>query len=174
MQSSSYGIGCADCDTARLGLGYLRGGMGDDGGDPTIVDVVPPELPAISASDCAFGGVYPNCNASPYAPSLTTSPLTVAATGAPVSSGNSALDNALASIAAQWTKIAGQTIAPQTTITTPQGLQVQTPAGQTSSLASLFAGSSLTSATGSVNFTALLPWLLIGGAGLLAVKALGK
>jgi hypothetical protein len=90
-----------------------------------------------------------------------------------VSSGNTALDTALANIAAQWTKIAGQTIAPQTTIVGPNGLQITTPAGQTSALSSLFGGTSLLSGSSSATLSALLPWLLIGGAGLLALKAFG-
>jgi hypothetical protein len=174
----SGGLGCADCDTMRLGLGYLRGlgqddgtGAGDGSDDPIFTPAGPSDSQLFSGtSDCAFGGVYPACNPNPI---TSTSPLTTT-TGTPVSSGNTALDTALANIAAQWTKIAGQTIAPQTTIVGPNGLQITTPAGQTSALSSLFSGSSLLSSSSSATLSALLPWLLIGGAGLLAMKAFGK
>ena len=178
----SGGLGCADCDTMRLGLGYLQGlgqddgtGAGDGSDEPIFTPAGPSDSTLFSGtSDCAFGGVYPNCAPGVTAlPGTTTSPLTTT-TGTPVSSGNTALDTALANIAAQWTKIAGQTIAPQTTIVGPNGLQITTPAGQTSALSSLFSGSSLLSSSSSGTLSALLPWLLIGGAGLLAMKAFGK
>jgi hypothetical protein len=168
-----YGMGCADCDTMRLGLGYLRSGMGDDGsGDDPIIDVTPPEPPSTTpplvTSDCAFGGVYPNCSANPFAsPTVTSTPLTTAS-GAPVSSGNAALDTALANIAAQWTKIAGQTIAPQTTIVGPNGLQLTTPAGQTSNLAGVLASAGVLTSSGSIS-----PYVIFGGlaiAGFLLLK----
>jgi hypothetical protein len=74
-------------------------------------------------------------------------------------------------LATAWTKIAGNVIAPQTTITTPQGLQISTPASQTSNVSSLLSGASSLS---SASLSSLLPWILIGGAAWLLVGAMGK
>lgn len=88
---------------------------------------------------------------------------------------NNALTNVESNLAAAWTKIAGQVIAPQTTITTPSGLQISTPSGQTSNLASVLqsAGGLNTTALGS-EIGALLPWALIGVAGFMLISALGN
>lgn len=82
------------------------------------------------------------------------------------------LASALTTLGIDWTKIAGQTIAPQTNITTPQGLNIS---GPSNAISSLFGGTGanlLGSSTASLG-----PILLIGGLGigaLLLFSALGK
>ena len=156
---------------ASLGMGYLMG-LGDDSTDSesnnaqyTDVGTVPTDT-SLPSYTCADGAVVTDPSfCAENIPSLVPS-------GSGSSGTSPATSQALANLAAAWTKIAGQTIAPQTTITTPQGLKVQTPAGQTSALASILGGTS--TALNTANISALLPWILIAGAGLLLFKAVNK
>ena len=166
------GLGCGSCGGGLpLGMGYLMG-LGDDSTDSesnnaqyTDVGTVPTDT-SLPSYTCADGAVVTDSSfCAENIPSLVPS-------GSGSSGASPATSQALANLAAAWTKIAGQTIAPQTTITTPQGLQVQTPAGQTSALASILGGTS--TALNTANISALLPWILIAGAGLLLFKAVNK
>lgn len=182
------GLGCADCDTMRLGLGYLRGlGQDDTGVDISDGDVGSTQYSLTSLTDSlgsAWDDLWDITPTTSSTSSLVNGPdLSVgsswddfwgitpsSSSSTPTSSAASANETALlSSLASAWTKIAGQVIAPQTTIVGPNGLQVSTSAGQTSALSSIL-GSSL---GGSSSLSALLPWILIGGAGLLAMKAIG-
>ena len=165
-----------------MGLGCACGGdrgFGDYGLGDAAVDPVTGE-----ALDIQEGGTYlpPDGTSSVFIPQTTGysaadlqamgyTPIG-AASSAPVS--NSALTNLEASLATQWTKIAGQAIAPQTTIQTPSGLQISTPAAQTGNLANVLGGALSLSPTTTASLGAILPWLLIGGIGLFAVKAMSK
>lgn len=84
------------------------------------------------------------------------------------SANNTALINFLGGETSALTKIFGQSVAPQTTIQTPQGLLITGPSGA-------IANTSLpTIAAGGLNMTSLL---MVGGIGLLAIvaiKAMGK
>ena len=167
------GLGCGSCGGGLpLGMGYLMG-LGDDSTDSesngaqyTDVGTVPTDT-SLPSYTCADGGVVTDPSfCAENIPSLIPS-------GSGSSSGASTAETqALANLAAAWTKIAGGVIAPTTTITTPTGLQVSTPAGQTSNLASILGGTS--TALNTANISALLPWILIAGAGLLLFKAVNK
>ena len=84
------GLGCGSCggtckDAEPLGMGYLRGlgayglgqddGSDDDGGDDGSGDDgsgSTSTTPVLGASDCAYGGTYPNCNPAPAASSSSS------------------------------------------------------------------------------------------------------
>lgn len=167
------GLGCGSCggDSVPLGMGYLMG-LGCDCSDidPDTGMCLDPDSCTVDQPIVTTSPITLNCPGDPGCPGNTALPSPVV-TSSP-SGASAAETSALANLAAAWTKIAGQTIAPQTTITTPQGLQVQTPAGQTSALASILGGTS--TALNTANISALLPWLLIAGAGLLLFKAVNK
>jgi hypothetical protein len=154
-------MGCYD------GLGRVRRGLGDDDSDlPVFVSSDPTSSiydtysPVTTPSpDCAWGGVYPYCNANPIS-SASSVPGSV-----PVSGGGSA-PNALASALASTanllnTRLGVPQLNPGQSITvTPGGYQVtQQPAGYAATGASL--GLSTTNS--------LLPLLLIGGVVLFVV-----
>ena len=73
------------------------------------------------------------------------------------------------SAAAAWTKIASNVIAPQTTITTPSGLSISTPASQTGTLSSLLGGASSLTAS---SIGSYLPLILLGVAAVMILPAL--
>ena len=159
------GMGCA-CHEP-IGLGYFAGlgdcisGM-DEYGNPCGSDssggYTAAELASMGYSLDSSGPVYNYNTYNQAKPATPTNPATA---------------NMLASLAAQWTAIAGQTIAPQTTIKTPSGLNIQAPAEQTSALSNLFGGAALTGATGST-ISSMLPLAMLAAAGILAFKAISK
>lgn len=111
-----------------------RRGMGDD----TTGDTTATDLAALQASAAAGGADWNSGGYQPIALPVVTN------TG-PVTSGpNVALDNTLASLATAWTKIAGQSIAPQVTVQGPGGQLITGPASSfaqlTGSLSNLTAG----------------------------------
>ena len=143
---SEDGSLCSDANTSSVGSGYT-----------------PEELASMGYSLDSSGSGYPtyNYNTNTYNAAKPATPP------------NPATTSMLASLAAQWTSIAGQTIAPQTTIKTASGLNIQAPAAQTSALSNLFGGAALTGATGST-ITSMLPLALLAAAGILAFKAISK
>jgi hypothetical protein len=156
------GMGCA-CG-GKCGQSFFGMGQDDEGDeDPIIIDTTPYLTP-------------PTTFTTPDAGTASTLGTPTVATPAAAASSSSspfnspAFDAALANLGAAWTKIAGNVIAPQTTITTPQGLQVTTPAGQTSALSTILGGASLSSSS-------LMPLLLIGGlaiGGLMLISSATK
>jgi hypothetical protein len=167
------GLGCCGGAMPYYGLGQ-DDGSGDDGsgdipistttpltmncpGDPGCPGYVSP-LPSYT---CADGAVVTD---SAYCAENIPSVGGTTGTG----TGNTVLATDLSNLAALWTKIAGNVIAPQTTITTPTGLQVSTSASQTSALASLLGGTSLSSST----LSSWLPLLLIAGVGIVLFSAM--
>ena len=134
------GLGCCG-GMSPIGLGQ------DDGtGDGSTTLYYPPadggtDIPIVQGFDPSTWVAY--------------SPTTTAPAGGLTPSETSLISN----LAAGWTKIFGNVIAPQTTITTPQGLQVSTPAGQTSALSSILGGVGTSSSS-------LMPLLVVAGLGI--------
>lgn len=153
---SQSGMGCANC----MGLGQDDS---DGGGDDVTVDDPYGSSTLIDYPLGSTGTIL----SSPYNP-IDTSNATLPASGAPItttspsSSLSSSEATALANLGAAWTKIFGNVIAPQTTITTPTGLQVSTPAGQTANLASVLGGASLLGTSA----TSWVPLLVVAGVGI--------
>ena len=160
------GLGCG-CREQPAGMGYM--GLGSCG-DCLVSDPSTGDCSVVDTASCSNPTGAPNAT-DPYNGILPPS----SSTGSSSSSGSSpsaAEIQAMANLATMWTKIAGQTISPQTTIQTPSGLQISTPAGQTSALSALF-GTSLTGSTAS-SLSSYLPLLLLAGAGFLLFKAISK
>jgi hypothetical protein len=161
------GMGCADCEPGLAGYD----GLGD-----LMCSDIDANGNCISWVDSAAYGdlsagtpvAYPPAGVPAYSgyPSSTSAP---AAAPVPMTAAQSA---ALANLATQWTKIAGGVIAPTTTIQTPSGLNISTPAGQTSALSSLFGGGGLSPAS-SAALSSYMPIILIAGA-LLVFSMMGK
>lgn len=160
------GMGCACREPIGLGyagLGDCISGM-DEYGNPCGSDstgYTAAELASMGYALDSSGSGYPTDNYNTYNQAKPATPP------------NPATANMLASLAAQWTSIAGQTIAPQTTIKTASGLNIQAPAAQTSALSNLFGGAALTGATGS-SITSMLPLVMLAGAGFLLLKSISK
>ena len=173
------GLGCCGGGDV-LGMGHLRGmglydeqawpnqfGLGQDDDDEYTQDLL------ASSGDTASTptSTLTMLPTPPLVTDLTIVSNPSSGSSTSSSSSNPALTNAESNLATAWTKVAGNVIAPQTTITTPQGLQISTPASQTSNVSSLLSGASSLS---SASLSSLLPWILIGGAAWLLVGAMGK
>jgi hypothetical protein len=157
------GMGCCGDD----GLTGLRRGLGDDGTGDTLGDTLP--------VDYGSGGSYQILVGSDYIPTDDSSDYPYTSTLTPVASSSSSstlTPSEVASInsaAAAWTKIASNVIAPQTTITTPSGLSISTPASQTGTLSSLLGGASSLTAS---SIGSYLPLILLGVAAVMILPAL--
>ena len=139
----------------RRSVMMRRRGMGQDGSDGGSVD-----LGVQQTIQGDTSGSLPPMGPPPLANTPT------AVVNVPVQS-NSAVTNFLASEAGALTKIFGQTVAPQTTIQTPQGLLITGPSGAISSTSIPLLGTSLSGSS-------LSSLLLVGGAvlvGIFAIKA---
>ena len=90
---------------------------------------------------------------------------------APSSGVSPATASALANLVGSWTKIFGQSVAPQTTIQTPSGLLITGPAG---AITSTVTGSNILGGLTSSNASSLLPLGLLAGAGLLLFALMSK
>jgi hypothetical protein len=160
------GMGCADCEPGLAGYSGLGDLMCSDtdanGNCISWVD-------SAAYGDLSAGTplAYPPSGVPSYSGYPSSAP---GATAAPMTAAQSA---ALANLATQWTKIAGGVIAPTTTIQTPSGLNISTPAGQTSALSSLFGGGGLSPAS-SAALTSYMPMILLAGAALLMFSFMGK
>jgi hypothetical protein len=147
----------------RRGMGARRRGFrglgddttGDGGGDPGTG--APLDLGASLNSQ--FGVTVP-----------TTAPQGTYGSSSSSSGPNVALDNTLAALASQWTKIAGQTIAPQVTIQGPGGQLIT---GPSSSFAQL-TGSLLPSSLSSSSMSSILMLGALAVVGFVVIKAVSK
>ena len=148
----------------RRGMGAYgrRCGFGQDPAVDGSAGSIPVDPTTVDASGSSSGALFPY-----------TTPISIpSGSAAPTSSGISpATTSALANLAAAWSKIAGQVIAPQTTIQTPQGLLISGPSG---AITSTVTGSNILSGLTSASSSSLMPLLLIGGAGLLLFAFISK
>ncbi len=174
--ASTLGLGCdcqetdADgncldpdpCTTANTGSSSSAGGS---------------SLPSYTCADGAI--VLSSADCFENQPSLggtgSTTGSTINVNVSNPSTGQSASGNIvatdLANLGAQFTKIFGNIVAPQTTITTANGTQISTPAGQTANLAGVLGGAS---ALTSSSIGAYLPWILLAVGGFMLVSAMKK
>ena len=164
LHGVGMGMGCASCKD-DVGLGAYYAGLGQADATGTGNDSTDLTWSVDTTLPTEYGAptdILLNTGSS--------SGGSVGSSGGSTSTGMTPAEQAaLASLSASWTKIAGNLLAPQTTITNPNGLSVSTPANQTSALANLFGGVNLSSASTS----SLLPWLLIGAA-VFVVMSMGK
>lgn len=146
-----FGMGCMECG----------GGCGMGDGEALDVSEGGTYLPPDGGGETFFSGAG-------YTPDqLTAMGYSPASGYSAVTQTNPATLGLLSQLAAQWTNIAGQAIAPQTTIHTANGTQIQTPAGQTSALSNLFGGAALGTSSSGVS---ILPLLAIAGVGLFLIS----
>lgn len=151
-------------------MGYLRG-LGDCGDCLTYDDSG--NCISTDTSGCGASSTTISPFPTTSTPVVAGTPLSTSTPSASTSSGsNSALTNLESNLALAWTKIAGNEIAPQTTITSANGTTISTPAGQTANLASVLSGASLLSTSSLSSLSAYLPWILVGGAALMLIPAL--
>lgn len=125
--------------------------------------------PGDPMSEDPYAGLTPDQLAALASAGAVGDPLT----GSPLPSSSPAITpataSALANLASAWTKIAGQVIAPQTTIQTPQGLLVTGPSGAIQNTA--LPGISSLTAGGAGG---LLPIIAILGGGFLLFSLMKK
>lgn len=173
------GMGCADCEPGLAGYSGL--------GDLMCADLDSSGNCISWVDSAAYGDLsagtplaYPPSGVpvySGYANSGNSfAPVQSSPGAAPVpmsAAEQAALTKAASTFATQWTNIAGNVLgAGQTNITTPSGLNISTPASQTSALSSLFGGAGLSPAS-SAALGSYMPLILIAGA-LLLFSSMGK
>lgn len=139
------------------GFGGRRRGLGQDDGSGGSLDF-----------GSIFSSIDPNATTDIALANSSQPVAPIGGGSASTSSGSSspAISNALAQMANSWTKIAGQVIAPQTTILGPGGTMITGPSGAIQSITNPLTAFSATGNMGSI--------LLIGAAvvaGIFALKA---
>ena len=168
---SDDGAAVADFGPRFTGLGRYttRRGSGLRGfGDVTSIDGTVVTDPSASTPDPGMQFIVDPTTGITYQTPITSSSATVYGTASSPASGNTQMNNLLANIATQWTKIAGNILAPTTTYTVGPNGQVSY-----STPGSAAIPGSLTTSSGALNLTNLLPWALGAGLVIFAMSAMG-